>query len=255
MLCESAARGRAVRPQCSAKSHVLFFPGSERPFYTTCHLSDCAEFAQEQSQGAASDRQWRSWSGGSKYEPRGLPSVSKDSFTTAVAQPAPWIKPQNLGPADTRSVDAVLQVAWHEPPLAHIHSCCAWLPQCWGAPSLLSSAMGNLPLSHSEAVADQAAGMSTGTPGIFPVQMNSNLPVPSAATTVTSGWHPISASSSFSGGRSLRLDTPCGPMSVPWAPATMWSTWGFWNVSHQILMWVKLTHGATQKDWKRYYSL
>lgn len=43
-------------------------------------------------------------------------------FTTAAAQPASWIKPQNLGPADTCSVDAVLHIVWHKPPLAHIHS-------------------------------------------------------------------------------------------------------------------------------------
>lgn len=43
-------------------------------------------------------------------------------FTTAAAQPGSWIKPQNLGPADTCSVDAVLHIVWHEPPLAHIHS-------------------------------------------------------------------------------------------------------------------------------------
>lgn len=32
-------------------------------------------------------------------------------FTTPAAQPASWIKPQNLGPPDTCGVDAVSQVA------------------------------------------------------------------------------------------------------------------------------------------------
>lgn len=75
MLREPAVRGRAVRPQRSAKSHVPLFAGSKRSSYTTCHLSDSVEFAEEQSQGAASRTQQRSRSGGSKYEPSSLSSV------------------------------------------------------------------------------------------------------------------------------------------------------------------------------------
>lgn len=45
------------------------FPALERCSYTTCHLSDSFEFAQEQSQGAASRKQQRSRSGGNKYDP------------------------------------------------------------------------------------------------------------------------------------------------------------------------------------------
>lgn len=68
-------RGRAVRPQHSAKSHVCLFSGSKRSSCTTCHLSDSVESAQEQSQGAASRQQQRSRSGGSKYVLRSLSGV------------------------------------------------------------------------------------------------------------------------------------------------------------------------------------
>lgn len=41
MLCESVVRGRAVRAQRSAKSHIPLFSGSKGSSCTTCHLSDC----------------------------------------------------------------------------------------------------------------------------------------------------------------------------------------------------------------------
>lgn len=109
MLCELVVRSRVVRPQHSAKPHILFCSGSKSSSYTTCHLSDSVEFAQEQSQGAALNKQQRSRSRG-KYEPRGLCLLRCDLFTTAAAQPALWIKPQNLDPADTCIVDAVLHI-------------------------------------------------------------------------------------------------------------------------------------------------
>lgn len=175
-------------------------------------------------------------------------------FATAAAQPASWIRPQNFGPADTCGADAVSQVARHEPPRAHIHSRGARLARAGGAPSLLSSAVGNLPfvspLKPSPTRLQRWAlgyHQCKGTPTRLPL----SKPPP-----VTSGWHPVPARSVSPGGRSLGLDAPSDLTLHPLGPCSdLGYLGGGCNISRRILTWVKLLRWATQKDWKRYYSL